>query len=89
VSASNPASLSPEEIVAALNRRIEHYKALADGSRQLGAECDAAEALVRAAKLRKVRDEFMSWLVARDCRQSPQTARVFTFRRRKAADSAA
>jgi hypothetical protein len=89
VSFSTLASLSPDEIVAALNRRIEHHKALADGASQLGAEDEAAEALATAAKLRSVRDEFLSWLVARAYRRPLQTAQVFTFRRKKVAHSAA
>jgi hypothetical protein len=88
VPSAKPASLSPEEIVAALNQQIEHYKALADGSHQLGAERDAAEAFAMTAKLRNVRDEFLSWLAARPDRRAPQTGQVLTFRRRSIAGSA-
>ena len=82
-------SLSAEEIIAALDRQIERLTALTDGSQQLGAEQDAASARDTVAKLRTIRDEFLTWLVARAYRRPPHTAQVFNFRRRKIADSAA
>lgn len=89
MSSAQPASLNPEEIIATLNRQIERYEALAAGSRRLGSEDDAEQALATVVKLRAVRDEFLAWLVARAYRRPPQTGQVFIFRNRKVADSAA
>lgn len=82
-------SLSAEEIIAALERRIERLTALASDQALFRLGQDATETGLEVVKLQNLLHQFRCWIEARALSRPKRAAQVFNFRRRKVAQSGA
>ncbi len=82
-STAAPATLSPEEILAALGSRIGRLTVLAADLATVGHHEAAAAKRSEAAKLREVLDGFRAWLVSSAYQERARAGKVVPFRPRK------